>query len=884
MTKTNIIRAQSGFQEKFTRTNVDFCIGGGVVDCGKLQPLYSKVLTPDGWKRMGDLKVGDYVSMPFSEPARILKIYEHKQKDIYNVTTSDGRICECGLEHLWSIRTRKQKEKYLKDKDKSKHLSVLQTKDLIERLNKGKKCYIPVPEAQEFSKKELPIPPYVMGVLLGDGCITESSWKQDTHILFSSQEDDIIQKVYDIVGGTGIYVNKNNYTKKIYTPNARTYREYCDKEGLLTYSYLKHIPNDYLYSSVEDRKQLLYGLMDTDGTVSDKGNFVFSTTSERLKHDFVELCRSIGYVVTVHEDKREKYKYGIGYVIIVSTYDKIFTSEKHLKKYNKWIGKYRRFRKNYDHVYIKSIEKVGVSDARCILVDDPLHLYITDDYITTHNTFAAVMACAEPSSDKNFRALYLRNNLGDARAAGGIMDTFREIYGSSVKIIESGDPHIDFPSGATVDVTHVANQSKDAILRRFKGRQYDLIYFDEGTGFSWETFTTIYTRNRGKGKWTGHVLMTTNPERDHWLRTFLDWYIGEDGFIREDRNGIVRYFYINGETVNDVVWGDSKEEVFDKCRIDIVRKLKKLNGKNDTFKYEDLIMSFTFYLGRMSENKASIGSNSGYAGAVAMAGGRTAQQMLEGNWNVSTKGDLDNPISHEMAEYVFDNDPQVNGDKWITADLADYGTDNFIAIVWDGFHVIDMLIIGSSTPRQNAENLRMLSLKHDIPQNHIIFDAIGGSYMKDYLPEAIAYISYASTCGMYARSAYKLKDECYMRLVDVINRRALSIDESVANKKYEHAKLTESITLRNEFIEECSVIRFRDTTGGRKALISKREMRQHMGKYRSTDVLDPCAMRMLPILKYENGTELTETAIANQSNENVNEKLYVDIYDDSTWY
>lgn len=814
MTKTNIIRAQAGFQEKFTRTNVDFCIGGGVVDCGKLQPLYSKVLTPDGWKRMGDLKVGDYVSMPFSEPARILKIYEHKYKEIYKVTTSDGRVCECGLEHLWSIRTRKQKEQYLIDKDQSKHYTVLQTKDLIERLHQGKKCYIPVPEAQEFSEKELPIPPYAMGILLCDNVLKQKN--------------------------------------------------------------VDYIPYEYLYSDIEDRKQLLFGLMDVGGYISNKGTFVFSTTSERLKDGFVELCRSLSYIATV--SKEEKYK------IIVSTYDKIFTSEKHLKKYNKWIGKYRRFRKNYDHVYIKSIEKVGVCDARCILVDDPLHLYITDDYITTHNTFAAVMACAEPSSDKNFRALYLRNNLGDARAAGGIMDTFREIFGNSVKIIESGDPHIDFPSGATVDVTHVANQSKDAILRRFKGRQYDLIYFDEGTGFSWETFTTIYTRNRGKGKWTGHVLMTTNPERDHWLRTFLDWYIGEDGFIREDRNGIVRYFYINGETVNDVVWGDSKEEVFDKCRIDIVRKLKKLNGKNDTFKYEDLIMSFTFYLGRMSENKASIGSNSGYAGAVAMAGGRSAQQMLEGNWNVSTKGDLDNPISHEMAEYVFDNDPQVNGDRWITADLADYGTDNFIAIVWDGFHIIDMMIIGSSTPKQNAENLKMLSLKYDIPHNHIIFDAIGGSYMRDYLPDAIAYISYAATCGVYGRSAYKLKDECYMRLVDVINRRAMSMSDDVANKRYEHAKINESISVRNEFIEECSVIRFRDTTGGRKALISKREMRQHMGKYRSTDVLDPCAMRMFPILKYENGTELSETAVANQDNGNVNEKLYVDIYDDSTWY
>lgn len=502
--------------------------------------------------------------------------------------------------------------------------------------------------------------------------------------------------------------------------------------------------------------------------------------------------------------------------------------------------------------------------------------------LASGKSFASVLACAEAVSDPNFRALYLRNNLGDLKAGGGIADTFREIFGDSIKIVESGDPHINFPSGAVVDLTHVANQSREAIRQRFKGRQYDLIVFDEGTGYTWECLTEIMTRNRGKGKWTGHVLMTTNPEKDHWIRKFIDWYIGEDGYIREDRNGVIRYFYINGESVDDVVWGNTKEEVFNHCRVDISRRLCKMNGKKEIFKWQDLIKSFTFYLGSLSENVATISGNSGYAGSVAMVGGRAAQQYLEGNWNVSTRGDLNSPIPQAAADFVFENDPMTNGDRWITADLADTGNDNFIAICWDGFHIFDMLIVCKSTPRENAEMIQNLCMKHNIPEHHVIFDATSGIYLKDYIPSAIAYYSNAATIGYYGKGYSKLKDECYARLCSVIERKHLSMSEELAKRNYTHALLSEKITIREEFKEECSVIKFKDDVGIRKALITKKEMRKLMGKYRSPDLLDPCAMRMLPVLGYAHGEELDKTSVYRKSDE-YREGLYVDIYDDTEW-
>ena len=472
---------------------------------------------------------------------------------------------------------------------------------------------------------------------------------------------------------------------------------------------------------------------------------------------------------------------------------------------------------------------------------------------------AAVLSIAEPILDSRFRAVFLRNNLGDLKSGGGILDEFKKMYGSWCNVVESGDPHVDFPSGARIDVTHIADQTKDKVLQRFKGRQYDFIYFDEGTGFTWECFTAVYSRNRGMAKWTGKVRMTTNPKRNHWLRKFLDWYIGADGFIIPERDGVVRYFYINGETVNDVVWGDTKEEVYRQCKINIDRTLAKFNGRTGKATYKDMIKSFTFYEGKMSGNKAILESNSGYVGSVAVMGGREAQANLEGNWNVDTDEELDAVVSNQEAQQVFMNDPQVNCDRWVTCDLADTGTDNFLCLAWDGFHVFDYLILKQTTPRQNAERLEMFAQQHDISNSHIIYDAIRGTYINDYIPEAIPFISNHVSVGLYSRMAYNLKAECYMRLVESIKRGYLSFSDSIANRIYDHANLKQQITIQDEFREECAVIRFKDMPSGKKALMSKKEMNAKLGKNRSMDLLDPCAMRFYPCLEYPYGEELTRT-------------------------
>ena len=154
--------------------------------------------------------------------------------------------------------------------------------------------------------------------------------------------------------------------------------------------------------------------------------------------------------------------------------------------------------------------------------------------------------------------------------------------------------------------------------------------------------------------------------------------------------------------------------------------------------------------------------------------------------------------------------------------------------------------------------------------------------MLDYMPNAIAFISSASPGGLYALMSDRLKDECYLRLCDVISNGRMSIDESVSRKRYIVDGVKEEMTFQSEFLEECAVVRFREKPNGKKKLLTKKEMNQMLGKGRSMDVLDPCAMRMYPVLKYQYGEELDATSIAKQQKEQYNNRGF-NIYDESNW-
>ena len=548
-----------------------------------------------------------------------------------------------------------------------------------------------------------------------------------------------------------------------------------------------------------------------------------------------------------------------------------------------WMSKYDHETYSLSSVRVVSCEDIGKKECICIGVSNKDELYITDGYMVTKNcgkTFAAILSVAEPALDPNFRAVFTRRNLGNLKTAGGIVDDFGTAYGDNIEVRVSDAPRITFPSGAYVDCIHIADETPSRLMERVKGIQADFIYMDELTSYQFSTFSILGTRLRGKGKWSGHIFGTTNPKRSHWTRKWLDWYIGIDGFIRSDRDGVVRYYYMMDERVDSVVWGDSKEEVYHICKNKIDEQLRRLGGD---FTYKDMIRSFVFYVGRMSENMASINNNKGYAGSVAAVGGRRAKQLIEGNFNVDEDADEDAPLKPEEAMAVFNSDPQVNGDRCITCDLADIGKDNMVALAWDGFHVVDAMVIGYSTPRMNADRLLDFAKMYDVADAHIIYDGVNAAYMFDYIPDAIPYRSFEMPKGIDGRAVATLKDECYLRLIRTIKDGRISFSEKVANMQYHHNKDKADLYFANEFVDECSVIRWRELPSGKKRLYGKKEMNQHLGRGRSMDLLDPCAMRMYPVLQYRSGEELAMTADFDTSSGDEYNGGSDSIYLDSTW-
>jgi hypothetical protein len=500
-------------------------------------------------------------------------------------------------------------------------------------------------------------------------------------------------------------------------------------------------------------------------------------------------------------------------------------------------------------------------------------------------SFALVLALAEPlMTDPDFRCMISRRSLGNQKAGGGFVEKFKQIFGADyIKVRESDSPRVSFPNGTFCDLTYLDDSNMDKLRERAKGWEYDAIAIDELTEMSWECFSYVMTRNRGQSKvFTGKFFATLNPKRSHWTRVFLDWYIGTDGFIRPDRDGKVRYFYCAGPTVKDVVWGDTKKEVYEKCKIDIDRKLKAIGGN---FDFRAMIKSFVFYQGKLGANKKMLDNNKGYLGSVAVSGGRMSQALMEGNFNVDPEEEQDIPIPSDAARDVFTSDAAVNGDRWITIDLADYGTDNMVMLGWNGFHVTHYEIDTHTTPRLNAQKARLFAQKLGIAESHIIYDATAGRYFNDYIPDAIPYISAAKPMGIYYLSAASMKDLCYLRLCYMIKRRQITFADDVANAIYTHQNLKYAVTIQNEFMEECSVVRFDKLPSGKRKLQSKKEMNRNLGKGRSMDLLDPCAMRMYPCMDLEYGTELEKGfEIVDHEAETERNPNKQSIYDDTLWY
>jgi predicted phage terminase large subunit-like protein len=342
---------------------------------GKRQSLESKILTPTGFKMLCELKEGDLVIGGDGKPTKIVFMTPIVERDLYRLKTADGRSTLCDLEHLWEIDTTSKKRIKGTNKRVSGYVKkVVNTQWLIDKglsYNRkdgyrDSKYFIDTCKPVEYTKKDLLIEPYTLGVLLGDGSIQDGC-RVHTH------RDDIEELMGYIPYKVGnIYTDKRNNNAQQFTIYGLcpSLKELDMKHNV----YNKRIPEIYLQGSVEQRIDLVRGLMDTDGTLNKPGAD-FSTCNRVLAYQFVDLIRGLGGTTSIkftENDTAGHYRIGIR-----------FTD----------INPFRLKRKADNYVASPStknaiisieLEKKGL--GRCIKVDNKDELYITDDYLVTHNT------------------------------------------------------------------------------------------------------------------------------------------------------------------------------------------------------------------------------------------------------------------------------------------------------------------------------------------------------------------------------------------------------------------------------------------------------------------------------------------------------------------
>jgi hypothetical protein len=337
------------------------------------QPLYSKVLTPKGFVEMKDVVVGMEVCGTDGSIQKVVGVFPKGQKEIYKVTFSDGRVVECCEDHLWTVT-----DTYSTDpKEVTKTTKQLMEKFKFEKNNgyTSYRYYTPRPIAQFYSnKEEMPLDPYLVGVLLGDGSLSESG---AIEICIGLKKEHILSKLKLPEGfflKTSLVENRNCFRVKINgkNSNGQNFHRIVESIGLLNAkSKTKFIPKSYLYSDLESRKKLLQGLLDIDGYINSRGKFQFSTVSAELALDFKELCRSLG--IPIYYQLLKKSEEGGGY------------SDPPLHCIRELFG-YKYGDKIID------ISPTGkYTEMQCIKVSNKNSLYITDGYISTHNTTSTIV-------------------------------------------------------------------------------------------------------------------------------------------------------------------------------------------------------------------------------------------------------------------------------------------------------------------------------------------------------------------------------------------------------------------------------------------------------------------------------------------------------------
>jgi hypothetical protein len=357
-------------------------LGGVLADdmgLGKAQPLDALVLTPKGWRVLGEIRVGDEVIGSDGRPTPVLAVYPQGEKQVFRVTFSDGAQVECCDEHLWSVNTALRRKR-------GAPFRVLPLREIRQRLHDGagnRQYFVPLVQPVQFPRQELAVDPYLLGALLGDGCL------RHRRVDLSTADSDLLEHVAALLPpGVRVVRRAPGHCDYGLRSGARGVRNPLRRAlaalGLVEHgSDTKFVPEPYLLGSIDQRLSLLQGLLDTDGYVGKDGTVQFSSNSAALVRGVREIVQSLGGV------GRSSSKISLSgkrhHVLTIALPNGVIPFRVARKR-----ARLRPRRKYPPARAFSSVESMGTKPCCCIRVGAADQLYVTTDFVVTHNTVQAL--------------------------------------------------------------------------------------------------------------------------------------------------------------------------------------------------------------------------------------------------------------------------------------------------------------------------------------------------------------------------------------------------------------------------------------------------------------------------------------------------------------
>lgn len=440
-------------------------------------------------------------------------------------------------------------------------------------------------------------------------------------------------------------------------------------------------------------------------------------------------------------------------------------------------------------VTLMRISKSGKKECCCIAVNSETSMFALANGILTHNSksFSSLLEVLRDINNPDFHAIILRNEKDDLQSL--ITDSYKVFsqYGTYNK--SQNDMTWNFNKGGWLKFSYYAD-AYDDFKKRFQGKQYAYMCIDEGTQCPYKKFKYLLTDNRNAAGIRNRFWITCNPDPESWVRKFIDWWIDEDGYIDPEKNGVIRYCFMDGDTPDSIFWGDTREEVYEQCK-DIIDGLWK--DRYAELGYDRLTMfikSVTFVRADVSENIKLVSTDPSYIANLAQQDEEQRMRDLMANWNYKAAGD--DLVKFEDLEAIYDNAIQVddNVDR-ASADVAFLGGDNAVLWHWRGRHVVDLevLRIDSKTlVSVIATRLR----EWGVEECNFTYDLQGiGQYLKGFFPEAVPFNNQAAPIPQNKKEEdgikylYKdLKSQCAWLFYRGIKEKKFSISSELLARKY----------------------------------------------------------------------------------------------------